>query len=266
MSRRNRLSSINPRTKKPLSPKTVKDSDLSGLKSVFRWAVTNRKMASNPATGITIKVGKRRRLRDSWFGAEEIRAILGASLRLERGPKEPPQRHAGKGWVPWLCAYTGARLGEMVQLRKQDVRHDGERWVITITPEAGTVKDKERREVPLHPHLVELGFPAFVQGAADGHLFMWSGSGRAAWRTAKNRITEFVRKVVPDPNVAPNHAWRHTFKTIGSEVGIQDKVLDAFCGHDPRTVGEAYGGVTLLAKARAMEAFPRFAVDRRLAH
>jgi hypothetical protein len=38
-----RLASINPRTGKPISAKTVKDSDLAGLKTLFGWAVSNRK-------------------------------------------------------------------------------------------------------------------------------------------------------------------------------------------------------------------------------
>jgi hypothetical protein len=44
-----------------LSAKTVKDSYLSGLKSVFNCAVTNRRLASNPASGITIKLAKSRK-------------------------------------------------------------------------------------------------------------------------------------------------------------------------------------------------------------
>lgn len=254
------LATANPRTGKSISAKTVKDSYLSGLKSVFGWAETNRKIASNPATGITIKLAKKTKLRETWFTEAEIVAILSASGNVRKAPKEAPQRYALKRWVPWLCAYTGARVGEMVQLRKQDLRQEGDVWIISITPEAGRVKNKQRREIPLHPHLVALGFPKFVLSAPDGHLFMWSGEDRAAWRSAKNRLTDFVRTVVTDPNVQPNHGWRHTFKTIGSEAGIQDKVLDAICGHDPRTVGEGYGGVTLTAKARAMKMFPRFMV------
>ena len=46
----------------------------------------------------------------------------------------------------------------MVQLRKQDLRHVGELWVLRITPEAGTVKNNEAREVVLHPDLVAQGF------------------------------------------------------------------------------------------------------------
>jgi hypothetical protein len=52
-----RLAYLHPRTGKPISPKTVKDNDLAGLKALFGWAVANRKLPSNPAAGITIKVG-----------------------------------------------------------------------------------------------------------------------------------------------------------------------------------------------------------------
>lgn len=54
-------------------------------------------------------------------------------------------------------------MGELAQLRKQDVSLRGGVWVIRITPEAGTVKTNEAREVPLHQQVIDLGFPAFAQ-------------------------------------------------------------------------------------------------------
>jgi integrase len=242
---------------KPLSVKTVKDSYISGLRSIFAWAVANRKVAANPATGIRIVPSRKPKVRDSWFSKQEMAAILSAASNIRKKPKEPLQKHALKRWVPWLCAYTGARLGEIVQLRKQDIRQLEGHWVVSITPEAGRVKDREHRDVPIHPHLIELGLLEFVRSAQDGHLFMWSGTGRAAWRSSKNRLTAFIRTVVSDRNIQPNHGWRHTFKTIGSEAGIQDKVLDAICGHAPKTIGQAYGGVTLKTKVEAIRRFPR---------
>jgi len=62
-----RLAEINPRNGKPISPKTVKDSDLAALKSVFGWAVVNRRISSNPAEGITIRTGKRLQERERGF-------------------------------------------------------------------------------------------------------------------------------------------------------------------------------------------------------
>jgi hypothetical protein len=81
---------------------------------------------------------------------------------------------------------------------------------------------------------------------------------RGVWRSVKNRLREFAREVVKDERVAPNHGWRHTFKTVGREAGIADSILDAICGHAANTVGGSYGSVTLKAQADAMGRFPRF--------
>ena len=258
-----RLASTDPRTGRPISAKTLKDSDLAGLKTVFGWAVANGRLTSNPAEGVTLKIGKRRKLREKWFTDEEAVSLLSTAWRLKRGD-ERPETFAAKRWVPWLLAYTGARVGEMAQLRKADIRRAGSLWVLKITPEAGTVKTDEVREVILHQHLVEMAFPEFVQTADDGHLFLRpavDGDVRGPLRGLKNRLAEFARETVTDRNVAPSHAWRHTFKTLGLEAGIDGRILDAIQGHSPRTEGEKYGGTTLAAQARALAMFPRFRVE-----
>ncbi|MGC1778748.1 MAG: tyrosine-type recombinase/integrase [Xanthobacteraceae bacterium] len=257
-----RLASINPRTGLPISAKTVKDSDLSALKTVFGWAKANGKMDTNPAEGLTIKLSKPRKLRSKGFTDAEADAVLNAAQRLRRG-QEMPKTFAAKRWVPWLCAYTGARVGELAQLRKEDIRRDGKHWIAKITPDAGTVKTNEARDVVLHEHLAELGFTAFVKGAAPGHLFIKltaSGDVSRSLGTVKNRIAEFVRTVVPDKNVAPSHGWRHRFKTVGIEAGIEHRILDAIQGHSPRSAGEGYGEVTIKTQAAAIAKLPRYKV------
>lgn len=258
-----RLAAANPRTGKPISPKTIKDNDLAGLKAVFGWAVTNRRIPSNPAQGITIKIGKQVRTRSKGFTDSEARALLSHALSHQRG-REKKKTFMAKRWIPWLCAYTGARVGEMAQLRKQDLRREGKQWVIRLTPEAGTIKTKEAREIPVHEHLVELEFIDFVEASAEGYLFLTpaeDGSIRGAWRGVKNRMVDFARQVVEDRSVAPNHGWRHLFKTIGIEAGIQERVLDAMCGHATKSVGATYGDVTIKAMADGLSKFPKFKVD-----
>jgi hypothetical protein len=80
-----RLATINPRTGKCISAKTVKDSDLAGLKTLFGWAVSNRKLPSSPATGITIKLGKPARLRGKGFTDAEAKAIATRVLDAIQG-------------------------------------------------------------------------------------------------------------------------------------------------------------------------------------
>jgi integrase len=254
-----RLATINPRNGRPLSAKTVKDNDLAGLKTILGWAVANGRLSQNVAEGVSIKLGKPRKLRSKGFTQAEASSILAASLHVERGG-ERLRTYAAKRWVPWLCAYTGARVGELAQLRKEDVRREGKHWIITITPEAGTVKTNEARGVVLHSHLVELGFAKFVQSAPPGHLFLKqsaNGDVLGPLQGIKNRLAEFAREAVSDPNVAPNHGWRHTFKTKGLEAGIDHRVLDAIQGQQPRTVAEGYGEVTIKTLARAIAKFPR---------
>jgi integrase len=258
-----RLTTPSRRTGQVPSPKTVKDSDLAALKMVFGWAVANRKIDANPAAGITIKLGKERRLRPKHLTDEEAHAILNAASNLQQGGESLRMFNA-KRWVPWLCALTGARVGELAQLRKQDLRKQGDYWVLRITPEAGTVKTNEAREIVLHPQLIELGFTRFVERCSDGPLFLTpsaTGDVLGPLRGVKNRLAEFSRAIVSDPNVAPNHGWRHRFKTVGIEVGVSDRVLDAIQGQAPRTVADRYGEVSLKAKADAIAKFPYYIVQ-----
>lgn len=255
-----RLKSVNTRTKQRISPKTVKDRDLSGLKTVFGWAVANGKIKVNPAEGVTIKLGKPPKLRGKGFTDEEAIAILKKANAHEQG-KENPKMFSAKKWVPWLCAYSGARVGEMIQLRKEDVRKVGDYWVMHITPEAGTVKTNEARDLIIHAHLIEMGFPDFVAKSEDGHLFLTpskKGGVRGPLIALRNRLGEFVREIVKDKNVAPNHGWRHRFKTIGMEEGVDHRILDSIQGQKPRSVSETYGDVTLKTQANAISKFPRY--------
>jgi integrase len=79
-------------------------------------------------------------------------------------PIATQKAHSGptacRRWVPWLCAYTGARVGELTQLRAGDVQARqgpaGSIWVLRLTPDAGTIKTGRARTVPLHADLVRL--------------------------------------------------------------------------------------------------------------
>ena len=258
-----RLASVYPKTGKPISPKTVKDTDLAALKTVLGWAKVNKKLPLNAAEGLTVKLGKRVQLRGKSQKDGEAAALLAAALAYESTSKAP-HTVAATRWVPWLCAYTGARVGEMAQLRKQDLRREGEHWVIHITPEAGTVKTNEARDVVMHDHLSDVGFLAFVEASPPGHLFLTPGrDGDVSMQITglRNRLAQFARKHVKDRNVAPYHGLRHRFKEVGLEAGIEGRVLDAIQGHAPQRVGDRYGSVTIKAQAAAMAKFPRVKLE-----
>lgn len=85
-----------------------------------------------------------------------------------------------KRWVPILCAFSGARVSEITQLRKQDIRKEGDGWVMRITPDAGTMKAGHYRDVPLHRQVIAKGFISFVKAAKDGPPFHNGHGGTAS--------------------------------------------------------------------------------------
>jgi hypothetical protein len=77
---------------------------------------------------------------------------------------------------------------------------------------------------------------------------------------ARERLAVWVRSLgVKDPELSPNHAWRHTFKAVGFRCGMSEKLLDAIVGHAPASVGRGYGEPTLVDKAQELRKFPRYA-------
>jgi integrase len=148
------------------SAHVVRRTWLGASKAVFGWAAEHKHLPRNAFQHVKITVPKSIKLRETpAFYPEEQRIILGASLRIA-GVTKPDE--AAKRWIPWLCAYTGARVGELAQLRKEDViERDGIR-AIRITPEAGTVKSRQTRVVPLHEHLTAQGFLKFASEHAEG--------------------------------------------------------------------------------------------------
>lgn len=251
-----------------LKPKTIKDVYFAAVRAVFRSAVKARKLPSNPAADLTIKVTKPKLPREKGFNDDEAVAVLKAASAYRSKPsdnpatQEHPKTEAAKRWAPWLCAYTGARISEMTQLRAEDVTVKDDIRYLRITSDAGSVKTGQYRDVPLHPHLIELGFLDFVKASGAGPLFYRVNPDRKSdmpWRTVSGRLSDWIRDLkIVDARVQPNYGWRHRFKTVAIEVGMNARVMDAIQGHASRTAGEDYGDVTLKARKVAIDMLPAY--------
>ena len=159
---------------------------------------------------------------------DEIKTILGAALAI----KVRSESDAARRWCPWLAAYSGARMGELTQLRGADIIQQDGVHAMKILPEAGTTKTGRARNVPLHEHLIGQGFFAFVEINGKGPLFYNepeqtttandpTNPRKPRFVKARERVAGWVRGLgVSDPELSPNHAWRHTFKATGFRSGI----------------------------------------------
>ena len=262
--------------------KTVNFQYVAACKAVFGWATRPKTndggdlLSVNPFAnfkfGKSAGSKKTAKLRERSFRLEEMQTILTAAADIPLGARATVFAKSRR-WVPWLLAYTGARPGEISQLRREDLRKVQGRWALRLTPEAGTIKDREARIIPIHDHLLKQGLIEFIQAEAEGPLFFAperlrrttpddpSNPRRHAHEKVSVRLAGWVRELgVSDLNIKPNHAWRHTFKTRALVAGIDSVVADFICGHSPKTVGDGYyaleGDAGWPALTRAIDAFP----------
>jgi integrase len=248
---------------------TVMDVWVRSCRTVFGWAADEKLIARNPFAGWRVKVPKKIQTRETKsFTTEEINTILSAALKIEVRSKTD----SAKRWCPWLAAYSGARMGELTQLRGVDIIEQDGIPALKISPEAGTTKTGKARVVPLHDHLVAQGFLEFVKTSGKGPLFYTvsvvntaidpTNPKKPRYVKARERVADWVRSLgLNDPELAPNHAWRHTFKAIGFRSAMSEKVIDAIVGHAPATVGRGYGAPTLTDKANELRKFPRLGTE-----
>ncbi len=100
------------------SAQTIATVWKTALKTVFTWAVGEKLVKTNPFTYVRISVPRKSEERETKaFMPEEAETILKAALAY-KSAKTVDER--ARRWVPWVCAYTGARAGEITQLRGSD--------------------------------------------------------------------------------------------------------------------------------------------------
>ena len=254
-------------TEQNIAPRTARDVYKAALSSIYAWAVGKGIVSNNPATGVTIKVKKAIAVRPKELTDEETNALVSACLSLNG--KTPRTPEAARRWCPLICLYTGARIGEVTQLRSEDFQREGDLHFIKITPEAGSVKDREYRIVPLHPRLSELGLHTFVE-TTTGPLFYNPDAPRRK-KNAKTAQSELVASDIADwaretslkdPHLKkPLHALRHRFTTIARDSGIAPQYIEAITGHAASGQNSHYGSFSIAAKTREIKKISRSTIE-----
>jgi hypothetical protein len=109
------------RHERGLAAKTVSDKYLSAIRAVFGAGVAKFRIERNPASPVRVKVPKRVLERSQGYTDDEAAKVLKAALgALDAPGNTSAVNRLVYRWLPWICAYTGARGGEIAQLRKED--------------------------------------------------------------------------------------------------------------------------------------------------
>jgi len=235
-----------------LRPKTIQDAKLAPLRAILQWGVQNKLIPLNPAEGISLDVRSKQGEKKRSFTDAEAKLILRAAL----AEKDPVRK-----WVPWIGAYSGARVSEICQLRSEDIIQIDNIWCMKLDPEAGSLKTSgSERIIPLHPALIEAGFLKFAAKAKSGPLFAALSPDKFGKRGGNGTkvIGRFVRQLgLTDTRLSPSHSWRHRIKTSGRKYGLAPDILDAITGHGARSVADSYGEFPVEALFREISKIPK---------
>lgn len=252
-----------------IEPSAINRNDLVAVSSVFKWATSregSRRMVANPAALMErLTENRAAPIRERSFREAEVKAILQAALAVPSDLKNPTAA-AAKRWCPWLAAYSGARISELTGLTGEDIRVEAGVPVMDFRK----TKTGNSRTVPIHEHLVEQGFLEFARQHGAKPLF-YDPSRRRKGTEADpaelrgRTVGKWVRDTVKlDKALQPDHGWRHTWKTIALEIGVQERLSDAITGHSVKKVGRnsgrGYEHVTVKMMAEVMRRFPKFSV------
>lgn len=220
-----------------ISNRTVKQK-FQNVRTVLNWGRQNNPEhflpAGNPLAGIKTPDYSTVPSYLRAYTMDEARTVLAAA----RKETKPMFR-----WIPWLCAYSGMRVSEAANLRKEDFFKVGDRWfwkVTTVGNRSLKTVSSERR-IPVHKALTDEGLIEFVEHAPAGRLFRGETKEEIS---VQPRVSSWVRELIPmekHPELSPNHGWRHLFEDLCRRDRVQEEARNYMTGRTDGRSQELYG-------------------------
>lgn len=226
-----------------LSPKTRNDY-LAIARQFAAWLVEQGALESNPLRDVqNLKTkGKQTRPRRP-LTADEFQRLLDAT------PKANRKRI-------YLCAaMTGARVGEITQLRWDDVRKLDDCTVLLFHPE--DTKNAEPAAIPIPAWLADEVASWRSSTAADSDKIFPKGMGHHSFDADLERAG--IPKHDARGRSACLHGLRHMYNQMLQENGASLRIAQALMRHkDPKLTANTYLDESRLQKAEAVNRLPEF--------
>lgn len=158
-------------------------------------------------------------------------------------------KHASHYWVPLIALFTGARLGEIGQLRLSDIKQiDGVYYFdINENEEDQSIKNSSSiKTVPIHKELIKLDILGYIEELKrknQDKLFPNEIRDKTyRFHYLQKRLSDYLKKVGIESSPEKNktfHSFRHTVRTKFVDLGVQEDLIDEIVGHssEGRSIG-----------------------------
>lgn len=153
------------------------------------------------------------------------------------------KKHPARFWLPLIALFTGARVEEIAQLHREDIRQEKEVWIFDIN-DAGDKRLKtkaSRRHVPVHPLLIELGFLEFVSSTPKREKRVFYALTPDSRMKYGHSVTKWYTRYRREQGIGGNtgekseldlHAFRHLFISRSVAHDVSRLKLKAVVGHE----------------------------------
>ncbi|MCZ4286378.1 site-specific integrase [Marinobacter salarius] len=237
---------------RPLAAKTVNDNYIASLSAVYKWAIEREKLETDPTKRVRVTARAKETAGIEQYTREQVATILRATRQPQPARTKQETRNVRR-WAPWLAAFTGARIGELLWLRREDVRTSDGVYFIAIQPDtkggARGIKNRSSiRSTPLHPAIIEEGFLDYWRSLPEGTEYLfpgdWSDKDGDRAKAPANKLREWIKEQLPDADwqrLSPNHSFRHWLVSECRTAKIDGDRQRVITGHGQKDVHGRYG-------------------------
>ncbi|OWY64939.1 hypothetical protein B7486_44640, partial [cyanobacterium TDX16] len=205
--------------KKDYAAKTV-EAALVLTKQVFKWGWRQTILRDYRLAAVSLPKAKAKP--QPCFTTVQVESLISAAEAEEKTAFA-------------MMGYAGLRIGEVEQLRWEDIRHRDEKPTmlhIRRGGSAGTTKDKDERFVPIHPRIAEL----LCESKKSGRVFQ-----DISERMLLARLKDLCKTCkFEKPDEFKLHSFRHHFASLCANHGVAHRKALAWLGHSSSEMLDLY--------------------------
>jgi integrase len=221
--------------------------------SLLSWAVSHGYSNLNPFLRMGVKTKRKANQDRLPFEQDDLDKLFTPRVKY---------KHPYYYWMPLLGNYTAGRIEELAQLRTHDIKQQNGIWVFDINgaDEKKLKTLSSERLIPIHSHLIDLGFLEFVHKPKRKMVFSELKKRRDGYSQDVSKWFGRYRHSVGVVHKKKTfHSFRHTVSLVLKNAKVEQKMIIAILGHADRDISTGlYGGdYDPSVLSEAIEAIPR---------
>lgn len=193
------------------------------LGGILSYAVSERVIITNPATGVKRPADKKRKRR---LTPDEYAALGKALAEIEEGDLERWQAVVGVR----LLALTGCRLSEIVKLRWSEVDRAAPCFRLDDTKEGASIRPISRAVLLILDGIERAPGSVYILPTARG--------GQGPFASLDDALERIIARAGLEGVTA--HTLRHSFASTAGDLGYSDSTIGAMLGHAGHGVTSRY--------------------------